>query len=113
MTARIFVDGAAGTTGLEILDRLGGRDEFELLILDETNRKSAEARRDAFHAAEFAILCLPDDAAREAVTLADGAKVRIIDASSDGVPASTAEDAKKRALLIEHPKRRHMTADRA
>ena len=53
--------------------------------------------------------CLNDD---ELHTLS-GYLQRIIDASSDGVPASTAEDAKKRALLIEHPKRRHMTADRA
>ena len=53
--------------------------------------------------------CLNDD---ELHTLY-GYLQRIIDASSDGVPASTAEDAKKRALLIEHPKRRHMTADRA
>lgn len=82
MTARVFVDGAAGTTGLEILDRLAGREEFELLVLDEASRKSTEARREAFHAADFAILCLPDDAAREAVSLAEGAKVRIIDAST-------------------------------
>lgn len=53
--------------------------------------------------------CLNDD---ELHTLY-GYLQRIIDASSDGVPASTAEDAKKRALLIEHPKRRHMTAGRA
>lgn len=82
MTRTVFIDGAAGTTGLEIADRLAGRSEFELLILDDEQRKAADARRDAFHAADFAILCLPDDAAREAVTLAEGSDVRIIDASS-------------------------------
>jgi N-acetyl-gamma-glutamyl-phosphate reductase len=82
MTHRVFIDGAAGTTGLEIIDRLASRSEFELIILDDTQRKSLDARRDAYHAADFAVLCLPDDAAREAVALADGCKVRIIDASS-------------------------------
>ncbi|MFM5907739.1 MAG: N-acetyl-gamma-glutamyl-phosphate reductase [Novosphingobium sp.] len=82
MTARVFIDGAAGTTGLEIVERLSPRCEFELIVLDDEQRKSANARRDAYHAADFAVLCLPDDAAREAVALAEGAKVRIVDASS-------------------------------
>ncbi|MEO7247772.1 MAG: N-acetyl-gamma-glutamyl-phosphate reductase [Novosphingobium sp.] len=82
MTMRVFIDGAAGTTGLEIVDRLAPRGEFDLIVLDDEQRKSADARRDAFHAADFAVLCLPDDAAREAVALAEGSKVRIIDASS-------------------------------
>jgi len=82
MTQTVFIDGAAGTTGLEIVERLGARPEFDLLLLDDSQRKSAEARRDAFHAADFAVLCLPDDAAREAVALAEGSTVRIIDASS-------------------------------
>ena len=82
MTASVFIDGAAGTTGLEIVERLAGRDDFSLIVLDEAQRKSEAARREAFHAADFAVLCLPDDAAREAVTLAAGSKVRIVDASS-------------------------------
>lgn len=82
MTHTVFIDGAAGTTGLEILDRLAPRAEFELLVLDDQQRKSADARRDAYQAADFAVLCLPDDAAIEAVALAEGSKVRIIDASS-------------------------------
>ena len=82
MTVTVFIDGAAGTTGLEIVERLEGRADFSLLVLDEAQRKSESARRDAFHAADFAVLCLPDDAAREAVTLAEGSKVRIVDASS-------------------------------
>jgi N-acetyl-gamma-glutamyl-phosphate reductase len=82
MTRTVFIDGAAGTTGLEILERLEGRGEFKLLVLDDEQRKSADARREAYHSADFAILCLPDDAAREAVILAEGADVRIIDAST-------------------------------
>jgi N-acetyl-gamma-glutamyl-phosphate reductase len=79
---RLFIDGAAGTTGLEIRERLQGRDEFELLVLDDAQRKDEAARRDALHAADIAILCLPDDAAKEAVKLAEGSGTRIIDASS-------------------------------
>ncbi len=82
MTTTVFIDGAVGTTGLEIADRLAGRRDFTLLTLDEGERKSPTARRDAYHSADFAVLCLPDDAAIEAVALAAGAKVRIIDASS-------------------------------
>jgi N-acetyl-gamma-glutamyl-phosphate reductase len=78
----VFIDGAVGTTGLEIVERLAARPEFELLLLDEDNRKLASARRDAFHAADFAVLCLPDDAARDAVALAESSAVRIVDASS-------------------------------
>lgn len=82
MTNTVFIDGAAGTTGLEIVERLAPRSDFELIILDEEQRKSADARRQAYHAADFAVLCLPDEAAVEAVALAEGSKVRIVDASS-------------------------------
>ena len=83
MTHSVFIDGAAGTTGLEIADRLAGRAEFTLVALDEARRKDPAARREALNEADFAILCLPDDAAREAVALIDAAsKVRVIDASS-------------------------------
>lgn len=82
MTARVFIDGAVGTTGLEIVERLAPRSEFDLILLDDDQRKSAAARREAYHAADFAVLCLPDDAAIEAVALAEGARVRIVDASS-------------------------------
>ncbi|MFN3862987.1 MAG: N-acetyl-gamma-glutamyl-phosphate reductase [Erythrobacter sp.] len=82
MTIRLFIDGAAGTTGLEIRERLAGRSEFELIVLDDTRRKDESARRDALHAADVAILCLPDEAAKEAVMLAEGSGTRIIDASS-------------------------------
>ena len=82
MATRIFIDGAAGTTGLEIRDRLKDRSEFELIVLADSERKSEAARKHALHAADVAILCLPDDAAKEAVKLAGGSDTRIIDASS-------------------------------
>jgi N-acetyl-gamma-glutamyl-phosphate reductase len=79
----VFIDGAAGTTGLEIADRLAGRPEFTLVALEGDKRKDPAARRAALNEADFAILCLPDDAAREAVALIDPAsKVRVIDAST-------------------------------
>jgi N-acetyl-gamma-glutamyl-phosphate reductase len=78
----VFIDGAIGTTGLEIEARLTGRSEFELIKLDDARRKDAGARRDALNAADFVILCLPDDAAREAVALIENKTTRVIDAST-------------------------------
>ncbi|SFR79195.1 N-acetyl-gamma-glutamyl-phosphate reductase [Sphingomonas jatrophae] len=80
--SRVFIDGAVGTTGLEIRDRLAGRAGLELVTLPEAQRKDAAARRDALNAADIVILCLPDDAAREAVALIENPAVRIVDASS-------------------------------
>jgi len=80
--AKIFIDGAVGTTGLEIRERLSGRSELSLITLPEADRKNAAARKTALNAADVVILCLPDDAAREAVTLIDNPDVRVIDASS-------------------------------
>jgi N-acetyl-gamma-glutamyl-phosphate reductase len=82
MTVRVFIDGAAGTTGLEIADRLAGRAEVDFITLDETRRKDASARREALNDADFVILCLPDDAAREAVAMIDNDRTRVIDAST-------------------------------
>ena len=79
---KIFIDGAAGTTGLEIRERLSGRAEFSLISLSEAERKDARARKDALNAADLVILCLPDDAAREAVSLIDNPNTRVIDAST-------------------------------
>ena len=79
---RIFIDGAAGTTGIEIEARLSGRAEFDLIKLDDAKRKDATARRDALNAADIVVLCLPDDAAREAVALIDNKTTRVIDAST-------------------------------
>lgn len=82
MTVRVFIDGAAGTTGLEIADRLAGRADIDFITLDDARRKEAAARREALNDADFVILCLPDDAAREAVALIDNDRTRVIDASS-------------------------------
>jgi len=82
MAARIFIDGEAGTTGLQIRERLAARRDVELISLDDVSRKDPKARRDALHAADVAILCLPDDAAREAAALAEGSGTRLIDAST-------------------------------
>jgi N-acetyl-gamma-glutamyl-phosphate reductase len=79
---KIFVDGAVGTTGLEIGERLSGRPEIELITLPEAHRKDPAARGDALNTADIVILCLPDDAAREAVALLEGSSTRIIDAST-------------------------------
>lgn len=82
MSATVFIDGAAGTTGLEIADRLAGRPEFTLVTLDDARRKDQAARAEALNDADFVILCLPDDAARDAVSMIRNDKVRVIDASS-------------------------------
>lgn len=83
MSHTVFIDGAEGTTGLEIRERLAGRSEFTLVVLDEARRKDVAARREALNDADFAVLCLPDAAAQEAVALIDPAsKTRVIDASS-------------------------------
>ena len=82
MSHTIFIDGGVGTTGIEIGDRLAGRPELSLITLDEKDRKDAAARRDALNAADIVILCLPDDAAREAVALIDNDHTRVIDAST-------------------------------
>lgn len=79
---KVFIDGSAGTTGLRIHERLADRKDIELLILPDELRKDTSARRDALHTADIAFLCLPDDAAREAVALAEGSNVAIIDTST-------------------------------
>ena len=82
MTIRVFIDGAVGTTGLEIRERLDGRAGIEQLILNEADRKDPAKREDALNSADFVILCLPDDAARDAVAMIRADKVRVIDAST-------------------------------
>jgi N-acetyl-gamma-glutamyl-phosphate reductase len=82
MQRRIFIDGQAGTTGLRIREWLAGRDDLALVTLDEAHRKDSAARREAIASAELVVLCLPDEAAREAVAAAEGTATRILDASS-------------------------------
>ena len=79
---RVFIDGSAGTTGLRIADRLAGRTDLSILTLTGDARKDPKARKEALFESDIAFLCLPDDAAREAVALAEGSSVRIIDTST-------------------------------
>lgn len=112
MTQTVFIDGAAGTTGLEIAERLAGRAEFSLIVLDEARRKDADARREALNDADFVILCLPDDAAREAVAMIEGDRTRVIDASTAhrtaagwvyGLPEVSGHDAVAKAARVSNP----------
>lgn len=82
MTTSVFIDGAAGTTGLEIADRLAGRSEFALITLDDARRKDDAARAEAINDADVVILCLPDDASRDAVAMIRNERTRVIDAST-------------------------------
>lgn len=82
MSYRVFVDGHVGTTGLRIRDWLAGRSDLVLVTLADSDRKDTEARRAAIGEADAAVLCLPDDAAREAAGWARDAGTRIVDAST-------------------------------
>ncbi len=82
MKTKVYIDGSEGTTGLRIHERLAGREDIELLTIDPALRKDAAARAERINASDITFLCLPDAAAREAVALATGEHVRIIDAST-------------------------------
>ena len=82
MVAKIFIDGEAGTTGLQIRERLAGRRDLEVLSIAQDKRKDLSERQRLLNAADVAILCLPDDAARESVSLIDNGTTRVIDAST-------------------------------
>ncbi len=79
---KVFIDGGAGTTGLRIKDRLSEREDIRLLTLAEEDRKDPVARKEKLNEADIVFLCLPDDAAREAVSLVENNKTVIIDAST-------------------------------
>lgn len=82
MTPKVFIDGEAGTTGLQLRARLEGRSDIEFIRLDETERKNRARREAALNECDLAILCLPDDAAREAAALVHNPRVKLLDASS-------------------------------
>lgn len=82
MKTKIYIDGQSGTTGLQIYDRIGARDDLELLRIPEEKRHDIEERRKYLNAADIVFLCLPDAGAVEAVSLIDNPDVRVIDAST-------------------------------
>ena len=108
----VFIDGAAGTTGLEIAERLTPRSEFDLIILDDDRRKDDAARAEAINDADFVILCLPDDAAKASVGMIRNEKTRVVDASSAhrvapgwayGFPEVTGREAIAAARFVSNP----------
>lgn len=82
MKPKVYIDGQEGTTGLELFARLEHRDDLELLVIDPAKRKDADERKKLINAAELVFLCLPDDAATEAMGLIESAQTRVIDAST-------------------------------
>ena len=82
MKKKIFIDGKAGTTGLRIYERLSGREDIEMILLSDDERKDPVARKKALNSCDIAFLCLPDDAARESVSMIENDKVVVIDTST-------------------------------
>jgi N-acetyl-gamma-glutamyl-phosphate reductase len=82
MRSKLYIDGQAGTTALRIRDWLAGRDDLEVVVLPEAQRKEPAARRRALRDADIVLLCLPDDAAKEAAAWLADSRVRILDAST-------------------------------
>lgn len=71
MKPKVYIDGKEGTTGLQIYERLALRDDIELLLIDEVKRKDADERKKLINAADITFLCLPDAAAKEAVSFVE------------------------------------------
>jgi N-acetyl-gamma-glutamyl-phosphate reductase len=114
MGKRVYIDGHVGTTGLRIREWLAPRTDIELLTLPESARKDSDARRQQLRRADLAVLCLPDDAAREAAAWAAEDNTRVIDASTAhrvdddwvyGLPELQAEqrDAIRQAQRVANP----------
>ena len=109
---KVFIDGGHGTTGLEIRERLAGRAELDVIEIEKARRKDPEARCEVLNSADVVILCLPDDAAREAVALIDNDRTRVIDASTAhrvapgwvyGFPEVSGRDAVAGAKRVSNP----------
>lgn len=105
MSAKVFIDGEAGTTGLQIRERLAARRDIELVSIDPAKRKDADERKRLLNSVDAVILCLPDDASREAVSLIENDAVKVIDASTafrvaDGWTYGFAELAKDQRAKI-------------
>lgn len=79
---KVFIDGREGTTGLRIIERLEGRDDIELMLIDEALRKDPTERKKYLNNCDVAFLCLPDAAAIEAVSMIENDAVRVIDTST-------------------------------
>ena len=82
MRSKLYIDGQAGTTALRIRDWLARRDDIEIVVLPEALRKESMARRQALQSADIVLLCLPDEAAKEAAAWLADSPVRILDAST-------------------------------
>lgn len=82
MKTKVYIDGQSGTTGLQIYERIGAREDLELLRIDEEKRHDIDERKKFLNAADIVFLCLPDASAVEAVTLIENPDVRVIDAST-------------------------------
>lgn len=82
MKTKVFIDGSEGTTGLRIYERFQNRDDIELLHINPELRKDPKERKKMINASDVTFLCLPDEAAKEAVSLVENENVVIIDAST-------------------------------
>ena len=82
MVKKVFIDGSAGTTGLRIRERLGERQDIEIITLPEELRKDELARKEIINKADIVFLCLPDDAARQAVAMLENDNTVVIDTST-------------------------------
>ena len=82
MAVKVYIDGQEGTTGLGIIERFSGRNDIELLKIDEDKRKDPEERKRLINSSDFTFLCLPDAASIEAVSFVENDHVRILDAST-------------------------------
>ena len=82
MKTKVYIDGHSGTTGLQIYDRIGQREDLELLRIPEELRHDPDERKKYLNSADIVFLCLPDEGAREAVSFIDNPNVRVIDAST-------------------------------